>query len=219
MWSTMLRVFLADDHEVVRRGVADLLEEEPDLTVVGQASTVAEALARIPAVRPDVAVLDVRLPDGNGVELCRELRSRMPELNCLMLTSYPDEQAMVDAIMAGAGGYVIKDITGMDLVSAVRTVGSGNSLLDNRAAAALMSRLRAGAEMPGPLAGLSDQERTVLDLIGEGLTNRQIAERMFLAEKTIKNYVSRLLSKLGMERRTQAAVLATELRNEPRRPR
>lgn len=215
----MLRVFLADDHEVVRRGVADLLEEEADLTVVGQASTVAEALARIPAVRPDVAVLDVRLPDGNGVELCRELRSRMPELNCLMLTSYPDEQAMVDAIMAGAGGYVIKDITGMDLVSAVRTVGSGNSLLDNRAAAALMSRLRAGAEMPGPLAGLSDQERTVLDLIGEGLTNRQIAERMFLAEKTIKNYVSRLLSKLGMERRTQAAVLATELRNEPRRPR
>ena len=209
----MLKVFLTDDHELVRRGVADLLEEEEDLVVVGQASSVAEALARIPALRPDVAVLDVRLPDGNGVELCRELRSRMPQLNCLMLTSYPDEQAMVDAIMAGAGGYVIKDITGMDLVSAVRTVGSGQSLLDNRAAAALMSRLRAGAEKPGPLAGLSDQERTVLDLIGEGLTNRQIAARMFLAEKTIKNYVSRLLAKLGMERRTQAAVLATEIRD------
>ncbi len=209
----MLKVFLTDDHELVRRGVADLLEEEEDLVVVGQASSVAEALARIPALRPDVAVLDVRLPDGNGVELCRELRSRMPQLNCLMLTSYPDEQAMVDAIMAGAGGYVIKDITGMDLVSAVRTVGSGQSLLDNRAAAALMSRLRAGAEKPGPLAGLSEQERTVLDLIGEGLTNRQIAARMFLAEKTIKNYVSRLLAKLGMERRTQAAVLATEIRD------
>ncbi len=212
----MLKVFLTDDHELVRRGVADLLEEEDDLTVVGQAASVAEALVRIPAARPDVAILDVRLPDGNGVELCRELRSRMPELNCLMLTSYPDEQAMVDAIMAGAGGYVIKDITGMDLVSAVRTVGAGQSLLDNRAAAALMSKLRAGAEKPGPLSGLSEQERNVLDLIGEGLTNRQIAERMFLAEKTIKNYVSRLLAKLGMERRTQAAVLATELREHIR---
>jgi two-component system response regulator DevR len=212
----MLRVFLTDDHEVVRRGVADLLEEEDDLTVVGQASTAAEAMARIPALRPDLAVLDVRLPDGNGVELCRDLRSKMPQLNCLMLTSYPDEQAMVDAIMAGAGGYVIKDITGMDLVSAVRTVGAGHSLLDNRAAAALMNKLREAADKPGPLAGLSDQERTVLDLIGEGLTNRQIAERMFLAEKTIKNYVSRLLTKLGMERRTQAAVLATELRGQSR---
>ncbi|MDQ2738727.1 MAG: response regulator transcription factor, partial [Actinomycetota bacterium] len=163
----MLKVFLTDDHEVVRRGVADLLEEADDITVVGQASTVAEALARVPALRPDVAVLDVRLPDGNGVELCRELRSTMPELNCLMLTSYPDEQAMVDAIMAGAGGYVIKDITGMDLVSAVRTVGAGHSLLDNRAAAALMNKLRAAADKPGPLAALSEQERTVLDLIGE----------------------------------------------------
>ena len=212
----MLRIFLTDDHEVVRRGVADLLNEEDDLEVVGEAGSVAESLARIPALRPDIAVLDVRLPDGNGVELCRDLRSQMPELNCLMFTSYPDEQAMVDAIMAGAGGYVIKDITGLDLVSAVRTVGAGRSLLDNRAAAALMHRLRAGADQPGPLAGLSDQERAVLELIGEGLTNRQIAERMFLAEKTIKNYVSRLLAKLGMERRTQAAVLATELR-DPRR--
>jgi DNA-binding NarL/FixJ family response regulator len=206
-------VFLVDDHELVRRGVADLLDEEPDLMVIGQASSVSEALARVPATNPDVVVLDVRLPDGNGVELCRELRSRLPELNCLMLTSYTDEEAMMDAILAGAGGYVIKDIKGMELVSAVRTVASGRSLLDNRAAAALMSRLRATVEKPGPVARLTEQERRLLDLIGEGLTNRQIAERMFLAEKTVKNYVSRMLSKLGMERRTQAAVLATELRD------
>jgi DNA-binding NarL/FixJ family response regulator len=175
---------------------------------------VSEALARIPALQPDIAVLDMRLPDGNGVELCRDLRSKLPDLNCLMLTSYTDEQAMMDAILAGAGGYVIKDIKGMELVSAVRTVGSGKSLLDNRAAEALMRRLRASVEDHGPLAGLSEQERTLLDLIGEGLTNRQIAERMFLAEKTVKNYVSRLLAKLGMERRTQAAVLATEIRDK-----
>ncbi|MBO0848131.1 MAG: response regulator transcription factor [Pseudonocardia sp.] len=210
----MLNVFLVDDHEVVRRGVADLLDSEPDLTVIGQASSVSEALARIPALRPDVVVLDVRLPDGNGVELCRELRSKLPGLNCLMLTSFTDEQAMMDAILAGAGGYVIKDIKGMELVSAVHTVGSGRSLLDSRAAAALMARLRAGVEKPGPLAGLTDREHTLLELIGEGLTNRQIAQRMFLAEKTVKNYVSRLLGKLGMERRTQVAVLATQLRDQ-----
>jgi DNA-binding NarL/FixJ family response regulator len=169
-------------------------------------------------LRPQVAVLDVRLPDGNGMELCRELRSQFPELNCLMLTSYTDEQAMMDAILAGASGYVIKDIKGMELVSAVRTVGSGKSLLDNRAAAALMARLRASVDTPGPLAGLSEQERTLLDLIGEGLTNRQIAARMFLAEKTVKNYVSRLMGKLGMERRTQVAVLATQLRDQADRP-
>ena len=209
-----MKVFLVDDHEVVRRGVADLLEMEDDLNVIGQASSVSEALARIPALRPDIAVLDMRLPDGNGVELCRDLKSKLPDLNCLMLTSYTDEQAMMDAILAGAGGYVIKDIKGMDLVSAVRTVGSGKSLLDNRAAEALMRRLRASVANHGPLSGLSEQERTLLDLIGEGLTNRQIAERMFLAEKTVKNYVSRLLAKLGMERRTQAAVLATELRDQ-----
>ena len=207
----MLKVFLVDDHEVVRRGVADLLDEQDDLEVVGQASTVAEALARVPAMRPDVAVLDMRLPDGNGVELCRELRSIMPELNCLMLTSYTDEEAMMDAILAGAGGYVIKDIRGLDLVSAVRTVASGRSLLDNRAAAALMGRIRAGEAKPGPLSDLTEQERVVLDLIGEGLTNRQIGERMFLAEKTVKNYVSNVLAKLGMARRTQIAVLATKL--------
>ncbi|HWC84059.1 MAG TPA: response regulator transcription factor, partial [Pseudonocardiaceae bacterium] len=196
-----ITVFLVDDHEVVRRGVAELLNEEPGLRVIGQASSVTEALARIPALRPDVAVLDIRLPDGNGVELCRDLRSKLPDLNCLMLTSFTDEQAMLDAILAGAGGYVIKDIKGMELVDAVRTVGAGRSLLDNRAAAALMARLRASVAAPGPLAGLSEQERTLLDLIGEGLTNRQIAERMYLAEKTVKNYVSRLLAKLGMERR------------------
>jgi two-component system response regulator DevR len=210
----VLTVFLVDDHEVVRRGVGDLLDEEQDLTVIGQAGTVAEALARIPALRPDVAILDMRLPDGNGVELCRELRSKLPALNCLILTSYTDEQAMMDAILAGAGGYVIKDIKGMDLVSAVRTVGAGRSLLDTRAAATLMARIRSDAAKPGPLAALTDQERVVLDLIGEGLTNRQIGERMFLAEKTVKNYVSGVLAKLGMQRRTQVAVLATELRDQ-----
>ncbi|GAB3488664.1 response regulator [Amycolatopsis cihanbeyliensis] len=210
----MITVFLVDDHEVVRRGVADLLEAEPDLTVVGEAGSAAQALARIPALRPDVAVLDVRLGDGNGVELCRELRSRLPELNCLMLTSYTDEQAMLDAILAGAGGYVLKDIQGLRLVDAVRDVGSGKSLLDNRAAATLMARLRDSTERAGPAAGLTERERTLLELIGEGLTNRQIAERMYLAEKTVKNYVSRLLTKLGLERRTQAAVLATKLRDK-----
>lgn len=207
----MIKVFLVDDHEVVRRGVADLLEADPELIVVGEAPTAAQALARIPALRPDVALLDVRLPDGNGVELCRELRSKVPELNVLMLTSYTDEEAMLNAILAGAGGYVIKDIQGLQLVSAVHEVGSGRSLLDNRAAATLMAKLRADAAHEGPLSDLTEQERTLLDLIGEGLTNRQISERMFLAEKTVKNYVSRLLTKLGLQRRTQAAVLATKM--------
>ncbi|QWF84476.1 DNA-binding transcriptional activator DevR/DosR [Amycolatopsis sp. CA-230715] len=209
----VITVFLVDDHEVVRRGVADLLESDPELTVIGEAASVGQALARIPALRPDIAVLDVRLPDGNGIELCRELRSKLPELHCLMLTTFTDEQAMLDAILAGAGGYVIKDIQGMRLVTAIRDVASGKSLLDNRAAATLMAKLRADLDTnTSPTAGLSDQERTLLDLIGEGLTNRQIATRMYLAEKTVKNYVSRLLTKLGMQRRTQAAVLATELR-------
>jgi two-component system response regulator DevR len=207
-----VRVFLLDDHEVVRRGVADLLEAEPDLSVVGEASTAAEALARVPAVRPDVAVLDVRLPDGDGVTVCRELRSRMPDLRCLMLTSFADDDALFDAIMAGASGYVLKQIRGTDLVGAVRTVASGQSLLDPRTTAQVLERMRAAAEDKGPVARLSEQERTVLALIGEGLTNREIGKRMFLAEKTVKNYVSHLLAKLGMQRRTQAAVLATELR-------
>jgi DNA-binding NarL/FixJ family response regulator len=207
-----VRVFLLDDHEVVRRGVGDLLEAEPDLTVVGEAATAAEALARVPAVRPDVAVLDVRLPDGDGVTVCRELRSMLPDLRCLMLTSFADDDALFEAIMAGASGYVLKQIRGTDLIGAVRTVASGQSLLDPRTTAQVLERMRAAAEDKGPVAGLSEQERTVLALIGEGLTNREIGERMFLAEKTVKNYVSHLLAKLGMQRRTQAAILATELR-------
>lgn len=208
----MVKVFLVDDHEVVRRGLVDLLEADPELDVVGEAGSVAEAMARVPAARPDVAVLDVRLPDGNGIELCRDLLSRMPDLRCLILTSYTSDEAMLDAILAGASGYVVKDIKGMELARAVKDVGAGRSLLDNRAAAALMAKLRGAAEKQDPLSGLTDQERTLLGLLSEGLTNKQIADRMFLAEKTVKNYVSRLLAKLGMERRTQAAVFATELK-------
>jgi DNA-binding NarL/FixJ family response regulator len=205
-------VFLLDDHEVVRRGVRDLLEAEPDIVVIGEAGTAASALARIPALRPDVAVLDVRLPDGDGVTVCREIRSRMPEVACLMLTSFTDDDALFDAIMAGAAGYVLKQIRGTDLVGAVRTVASGQSMLDPRAASQVMERLRSHASQPDPLAGLSGQERRILELIGEGLTNRQIGERMFLAEKTVKNYVSSLFAKLGMQRRTQAAAYAARLR-------
>jgi DNA-binding NarL/FixJ family response regulator len=210
-----IRVFLLDDHEIVRRGVRELLEAEADIEVVGEAGTAAEALARVPASKPDVAVLDVRLPDGDGVSVCRELRSDHPDLKCLMLTSFADDEALFDAIMAGASGYVLKQIRGNDLVGAVRTVAAGGSLLDPRAAAAVMERLRAPKAVD-PLASLTDQERRILDLIGEGLTNRQIAERMFLAEKTVKNYVSNLLAKLGLQRRTQAAVLATEVRRDER---
>ncbi|PSR69657.1 DNA-binding response regulator [Nocardia sp. MDA0666] len=207
----MIKVFLVDDHEIVRRGLSDLLDGDPELSVVGEAGSVSQALARIPALRPDVAVLDVRLPDGNGIELCRELLSKVDGLRCLILTSFTDEHAMLDAILAGASGYVVKDIKGMELARAVKDVGAGKSLLDNRAAAALMEQLRHGTEPDGPLATLTEQERKLLDLLGEGLTNREIAERMFLAEKTVKNYVSRLLAKLGMQRRTQAAVYATKL--------
>jgi DNA-binding NarL/FixJ family response regulator len=210
-----IRVFLLDDHEVVRRGVAELLAMEPDVRLVGEASTAAEAVARAPAVRPDVAVLDVRLPDGDGITVCRELRSRLPELRCLMLTSFSDDDALFDAIMAGASGYVLKQIRGSDLVGAVRTVASGQSLLDPRATARVLDRMRsAAAGTDDPLAVLTEQERSVLELIGEGLTNREIGQRMFLAEKTVKNYVSHLLAKLGMQRRTQAAILATELRRQ-----
>ncbi|TCP47899.1 LuxR family two component transcriptional regulator [Tamaricihabitans halophyticus] len=210
----MIRVFLVDDHEIVRRGVADLIESDPELTVTGEASSAAQALARVPALRPDVVILDVRLPDGNGIELCRDLRAKLPELAALILTSYTNEEAMLDAVLAGAGGYVIKDIQGMRLLSAIHEVAEGRSLLDTRAAATLMDKLRQDSAPSGPLAQLSQRERDLLELIGEGLTNRQISERMFLAEKTVKNYVSRLLGKLDMERRTQAAVLATELRKD-----
>jgi DNA-binding NarL/FixJ family response regulator len=207
-----IRVFLLDDHEVVRRGIAELLSAEDDLEVVGEASTASEAIARVPALRPDVAVLDVRLPDGNGVTVCREIRSKLPELACLMLTSYADDEALFEAIMAGAAGYVLKQIRGADLVAAIRTVASGQSLLDPKATARVLERLRAGASAEDdPLAELTEQERRVLQLIGEGLTNRQIGQRMHLAEKTVKNYVSHVLAKLGLERRTQAAVLATRL--------
>lgn len=207
----MIRVFLVDDHEVVRRGLIDLLSADPELDVIGEADSVAQALARVPASAPDVAVLDVRLPDGNGIELCRELLSRMPDLRCLILTSFTSDEAMLDAILAGASGYVVKDIKGMELAQAIKDVGAGRSLLDNRAAAALMAKLRHDAEHADPLSGLTQQERVLLDLLGEGLTNKQIAARMFLAEKTVKNYVSRLLAKLGMERRTQAAVFVSKL--------
>ncbi|MGA5710464.1 response regulator [Streptomyces cellulosae] len=208
-----IRVFLMDDHEVVRRGVRDLLNDEPDITVVGEAGTAEQALVRVPALRPQVAVLDVRLPDGDGVTVCRELRSRMPELSCLMLTSFDDEEALLDSIMAGASGYVLKQIQGTDLVSAVRTVAAGQSLLDPSATARLMTRLRKAQEPepePDALPGLTDREREILALIGEGLTNRQIGQRLYLAEKTVKNHISRLLAKLGVERRIQAAVIATQ---------
>jgi two-component system response regulator DevR len=208
----IIRVFLVDDHEVVRRGVADILSTDPQLSVVGEAKNAAEAMARIPALRPDVVVLDVRLPDGDGVTVCRDLRARMPDLGVVMLTSYSDDEALFQAIMAGASGYLLKQILGQDLVTAVRTVAAGGSLLDASATAAVLARMRRPDGPAGPLSGLTDQERTVLDLIGEGLTNRQIGERMFLAEKTVKNYVSHVLAKLGLERRTQAAILSTELR-------
>jgi DNA-binding NarL/FixJ family response regulator len=209
-----ITVFLLDDHEIVRRGVRDLLESEPDIEVIGEAGTAASAVARIPALRPDVAVLDLRLPDGDGVSVCREVRSLLPELSCLMLTSFSDEKALFEAIMAGASGYVLKQILGSDLVGAVRTVAGGGSLLDPGAASRVLNRMREMAVRRDPLAELTGQERRVLELIGEGLTNRQIGERMFLAEKTVKNYVSAVFAKLGMERRTQAAAYATQLKND-----
>ncbi|GLX53088.1 DNA-binding response regulator [Streptomyces hygroscopicus subsp. hygroscopicus] len=210
-----IRVFLLDDHEVVRRGLADLLDAEPDISVVGDADTAAHALVRGPALRPHVAVLDVRLPDGDGISVCRELRNRMPELACLMLTSFDDEDALLDAIMAGASGYVLKQIKGSDLVSAVRTVASGQSMLDPATTARLMRSLRADPEetpsLPPELASLSPRERDILALIGDGLTNREIGRRLYLSEKTVKNHISRLLAKLGVQRRVQAAVLASHL--------
>ena len=213
----IIKVFLLDDHEVVRRGVAALLSAEPDLDVVGEAGTAEQALARIPALKPDVAVLDVRLPDGDGVTVCREIRSKMPNVACLMLTSFADDDAMFDAVMAGAAGYVLKQIHGTDLVGAVRTVASGQSLLDPRSTARMLDRLREQANRKDPLGALSDQERRIFELIGEGLTNRQIGERMYLAEKTVKNYVSNLLAKLDMQRRTQAAALAAQIKAESRK--
>jgi DNA-binding NarL/FixJ family response regulator len=207
----IIRVFLLDDHEIVRRGLAELIGLQSDMEVVGEAGTTEAALRRIPASMPDVAVLDVRLPDGSGVEVCREIRSTMPTVNCLMLTSYSDDEALFNAIMAGASGYVLKDIRGNDLIDAIRQVAAGNSLLDPSLTARVLERLRNGHKENSELSMLSEQERTILTLIGEGMTNRQIGEHMHLAEKTIKNYVSGLLAKLGMERRTQAAAYVARL--------
>ncbi|GAA2922591.1 response regulator transcription factor [Streptomyces enissocaesilis] len=214
-----ITVFLVDDHEVVRRGVHELLSVEDDIEVVGEAGTAAESLVRIVATRPDVAVLDVRLPDGSGVEVCREVRSQNEDIKCLMLTSFSDDEALFDAIMAGASGYVLKAIRGNELLAAVRDVAAGKSLLDPVATARVLERLRSGsaAKDDSRLARLTEQERRILDLIGEGLTNRVIGERLHLAEKTIKNYVSSLLSKLGMERRSQAAAYVARKQAEERR--
>jgi two-component system, NarL family, response regulator DevR len=206
-----VRVFLVDDHEVVRRGLAELLSAEDDIEIVGDAGTAGMALAGIARTKPTVAVLDVRLPDGNGVEVCREVRARDPEVACLMLTSFGDDEALFDAIMAGAAGYLLKDVKGQDLVDAVRRVAAGESLLDPALTGRVLDRLRRGDEEDPRLASLSDQERRILEHIAEGMTNRQIAEQMHLAEKTVKNYVSNLLAKLGMQRRTEAAVFYTQL--------
>ena len=210
--SPPVRVFLVDDHEVVRRGVAEVLEDDPGITVAGEAGSVAEALARVPAVRPDIVVVDMRLPDGDGAELCRALRERVPGLYCLILTSYSEQEALDAAVSAGAAGFLLKQVRGPALVSAVRTVAAGGTLFDDLAPSAPRHRGPAAAGSDR-LSMLTDQERSVLRLIGEGLTNRQIGQRMGLAEKTVKNYTSHLLAKLGLERRTQAAILATQLRD------
>jgi len=206
-----IRLFLVDDHELVLRGLRELVAHEDDIEVVGEATTVALALARVPSARADVAVLDVRLPDGSGVELCRELRERQPSLACLMLTSYADDEAELAAIMAGAAGYVLKQIRGADLVGAIRAVAGGGTLLDPKAASRVIERLRRGPARDPRLADLTEQERRVLALLAEGLTNREIGDRLFLAEKTVKNYVSAILAKLGMRRRTEAAAFAARL--------
>ena len=212
----MIRVFLLDDHEVVRRGLADLLQADGDIEVVGESGSAPEAARRIPALRPDVAILDARLPDGNGIDVCRDVRAVDPSIKGLILTSFEDDEALFAAIMAGAAGYVLKQIRGTDLVDAVRRVAAGQSLLDPAVTQRVLERIRSGVEQPRELKSLTEQERRILEYVAEGLTNREIAGRMFLAEKTIKNYVSSLLAKLGLERRTQAAVLATRLLGEHR---
>ena len=210
----MIRVFLLDDHEVVRRDLAELLQHEGDIEVVGESGSAAEAARRIPALRPDVAILDARLPDGNGIDVCRDVRAVDPSIKGLILTSYEDDEALFAAIMAGAAGYVLKQIRGTDLVDAVRRVASGQSLLDPAVTNRVLERIRHGVEEPRELRLLTEQERRILEYVAEGLTNREIAAKMFLAEKTVKNYVSSVLAKLGLERRTQAAVLATKLLGE-----
>jgi DNA-binding NarL/FixJ family response regulator len=213
----MTKVFLLDDHDIVRQGLRSLIEGEDDLEVVGEAGTAEQALIRIPLAQPNVAVLDVRLPDGDGIEVCREIRSRHPEIACLMLTSFSDDEALFSAIMAGAAGYLLKQIRSSDLVDAIRRVGNGQSLLDPAVTHQVLERMRTKANEQDPLAELTAQERTILEHIAEGKTNRQIAEEMFLAEKTVKNYVSNLLAKLGMNRRTEAAAFAVRLSERQRR--
>ena len=211
----MIRVFLLDDHEVVRRGLRELLQSQGDIEVVGESGSAPEAARRIPALRPDVAILDARLPDGNGIDVCRDIRAIDSSIKGLILTSYEDDEALFAAIMAGASGYVLKQIRGTDLVDAVRRVAAGQSLLDPAVTQRVLERIRSGVEQPSELKSLTEQERRILEYVAEGLTNREIAAKMFLAEKTVKNYVSSLLAKLGLERRTQAAVLATRLLGNP----
>ena len=212
-----IRVFLLDDHEVVRAGLRSLLESEDDIEVVGEASTVEQALTRVPLAAPDVAILDVRLPDGNGVEACREIRSERPETACLMLTSYADDEALLASVLAGASGYVLKEVGASDIVADVRAVAQGKSLLDPALAKRVLDRINSPPTEDKRVASLTAQERKILDRIAQGETNRQIAEGMFLAEKTVKNYVSNLLAKLGMHRRTEAAIYATRLAEQQRR--
>jgi two-component system response regulator DevR len=212
----VIRVFLLDDHEVVRRGIADLLTQDGDIEIVGETGSAVDAVHRIPALRPNVAVLDARLPDGSGIDVCRDIRAVDPTIQGLILTSFEDDEALFAAIMAGAAGYVLKQIRGTDLVDAVRRVASGQSLLDPMVTARVLERIRSGASQPDEFKALTDQERRILEYIAQGLTNHEIAQKMFLADKTVKNYVSSVLAKLGLERRTQAAVLATKLLGERR---
>ncbi|MCW2542398.1 MAG: response regulator transcription factor [Frankiales bacterium] len=207
-----IRIFLLDDHEVVRRGIAELLTSQPGFEIVGEAGTAAEALNRIPATRPDVAILDARLPDGSGIDVCRDIRSALPDTYCLILTSYDDQDAVLAAVLAGASGYILKEVRAAGIVDAVRQVAMGRSLIDPGLVEQVMARIRQGSATDNRVAPLTEREREVLDLIADGLTNRQIGERLFLAEKTVKNYVSSLLAKLGMQRRTQAAVFGAELK-------
>jgi two-component system response regulator DevR len=207
-----IRIFLLDDHEVVRRGIAELLMSQVGFEIVGEAGTAEEALNRIPATRPDVAILDARLPDGSGIDVCREIRSALPDTYCLILTSYDDQDAVLAAVLAGASGYILKEVRAAGIVDAVRQVAMGRSLIDPGLVEQVMARIRQGSATDNRIAPLTDREREVLDLIADGLTNRQIGERLFLAEKTVKNYVSSLLAKLGMQRRTQAAVFGAELK-------
>jgi two-component system response regulator DevR len=213
-----ITVFLLDDHEIVRRGLIDLLGTTADITVVGEAGTVAEGLARIPAVRPDVALLDSRLPDGSGIDVCRDIRSKLPEVQCLILTSYDDDEALFAAVMAGAAGYLLKQIGGRSLTDAIRQVAAGGTLMDPAVTGKLLDRLRHPPILDPRVGSLTVREREILEHIAEGLSNRQIGERLFLAEKTVKNYVSTLLSKLHMQRRTQAAVLGADVRKTASRP-